>query len=190
VRKTSYALVIAVSAISLLAGCSGKVPAGSGDGAAAVPGATMPAGTHQLAIKDCAEAAALFGDKLQGMELMDMGDEQRADRALGCVWNTPPTVPPVLSRSIQLQVILGPHLAKNMMSEQAIQLSGMKRIPAPAFDKLGGLAFGQPIGNSQFSAQLPDAQVILVTIAGPEVPPAQYVTDAIRVDVAQKLLGL
>lgn len=180
--------------IAALAACSGNAPT-TADSTTLPAAYNTPSGSTRLAIGDCASAEPLFGERLEGLVLMDplpAGD----DVALNCTWSDPEQAVPMRLRTITLTASLGQHLAKDTFDDHTIRMSGMHRIPAPALERHGGLAFAKTSDagvmgtGSQFHAQLADAHVQLLGTFGSEVPAARHLDDALGVQVATGLLGL
>lgn len=180
------------AALHVLVACSGaSSPAAAAATTDAAP--TRKQVTTELAVTDCAAAAGLFGDALQGLTL-DTAQQSDPEAGLQCTWRTLDEAVPARLRSLILQVYLGADLEEKMFDAQALSMSGMTRVAAPAFEQRRGLAFSQvsstPAGRGgQFHAQLPDAHVLVQTMHGSEAA-GRPLDDASAVSVAGQLLGL
>ncbi|TAA38463.1 hypothetical protein [Pseudoxanthomonas winnipegensis] len=183
-----YRLASLVLSIPLLAACSGASSA-----PAPAKAATSRVATH-LAVKDCAGAAGLLRDVIQGMALVtDL--PQEPDAALQCMWRDDAGAVPARMRSVSVAVYLGEQLAEDMYDAQTIALSGATRVAAPTIERAGGIAFSKRSSTAagvggQFDAQLPDAHVVLQDTRGAEAAAGPELSDASRVRIAGGLLGL
>jgi hypothetical protein len=118
----------------------------------------------ELAIRDCSEVATLAGELIRGMQPTPVAQEAPPGDLLCAWWNTE------ANSSFSLSVHTHASTSMAGFTDEVLRQGGYQRVPAPAFDQLGGAAAWMAVNDEQagFSgqlmAQVDDVQVLLVNL--------------------------